>query len=552
MSEGQLGVIHPRGSMGPPINALILNNKDNVSLSYQQAYDYLRGQELAFYHSFFPTVNDLESFLEKVRELFRKNEKDKAILDGLTNVNLKRFLPDYEPPVFERGYRLVIHGDSALIDFTKLNSENIEVDDNGQIYISVVPENAQFIKSILNKALGRKGENGSRNKINAFDDSNNKITTNLSKMLRLTEQQQSKNITGALKVEVGTKPERKEIEVFDVVKFATKSNGSGYWTKKEMAELYKNKNSEEAKAAREEIKKAILYIHDFLFKDYNQASPKMQKAMKTVWNQLMGGRDILQQDFFFEGQNYTKIVLGQIGEFAHHVWTEYLRLNAEDKAIPPKLVQIIGSDFINGQQYHSDLEIMLACGAKVNQQTKNVNEDRKIPVNTNAALVEPLFGREIISPLVNYFAALDYQAEHGDLLKYFKQIFENDFYSAMNLNVSSKLNAVADQMNTFYFIGGRNLIPGSVIIETLQKRQQNNSGPQFEISGGAVEGYTEEDFEKKYKKHYIWRYEKGGYGEEMVPSSFNTPLYQKDAAKISIQTSFSIPALLKSGNFRIF
>lgn len=539
MSQGDLGVIHPRGEWGPPINAVIKNNKDKIDLSYDDAITYLRGKELDFYHSFFPEVNDLDTFLKKIRDLFDANHQDRIILDNFTNANLKKLLPDYKPPVFERGYVLNIIGDSSLIDFT-FKSETVQIL-NGKLYVSVIPENAQLIKRLLNEGLKRKG-------YTAFDDTTNNISRNLNNILKLTEGQISKNIGDIFTVTIDKKPIKKNIKDFDVIKFATKKDGSGYWTKKELQELSQS-NPKEIQKIREEIRQAVKYIHDFLFKDYSKASKKMQKAMKKTWTELMGGKDILQQDFFFEGENYTKTILGQIGEFGNRVFDEYLRLNASDEALPPKLIKIMGSDFQNGQQMHSDIEILLACGASVNQQTKNVSDDATIPVNTNAALVEPLFGQEIISPLVNYFAAKDYNSLHSNLINSFEKIFENNYYAAMNLNVSDELKDVARQMNTFYFFGGQHLVPASFILETLQTRSLNGKAPSFEVTGGNVGSYTEEEYEKKYKKHYIWR---GEAGPEMYPSSENYELYQKDAASISISTSFSIPALLKSGRFRIF
>lgn len=539
MSQGQLGVIHPKGEWGPPIKTIIKNDKDKIDVSYDDAIEYLRGKELEFYHSFFPEVNDLDTFLQKIRELFNKNQQDRKILDGFTNANLKRLLPDYKPPVFERGYVLNITGDSTLIDFT-FKSETVQIL-NGKLYVSVIPENAQLIKRLLNEGLKRKG-------YTSFDDTNNNISRNLNNILKLTEGQTSKAIGDLFTVTIDKKPIKKDIKEFDVIKFASKKDGSGYWTKKELQELSKS-NPKEIQKIREEIKQAVKYMHDFLFKDYSKASTKMQQAMKKTWSELMGGKDILQQDFFFEGENYTKIILGQIGEFSNRVFDEYLRLNASDKTLPPKLIQIMGSDFEHGQQMHSDIEILLACGASVNQQTKNVSDDATIPVNTNAALVEPIFGQGVISPLVNYFSAADYNSLHNDLLDSFEKIFQNNYYAAMNFNISDKLATVARQMNTFYFFGGQHLVPASFILETLQARNAKGKAPSFEVTGGNVSSYTEAEYENKYKRHYIWR---GAAGPEMTASDENYALYQKNAASISISTSFSIPALLKSGRFRIF
>ena len=547
---GEIGVIHPRGEWGPSIDVSILNNKDSLDLSYEDAIDFLYNRELDFYHSIFPEGNSLEEFLKKIRDLFNVNENDKKIFNQFSNARLKRFLPDIKPPVFERGYELIVEGDSELIDFSFLESNFVKIEGTKKFWISVIPENVQIIKQVLNKGLQRKTGGFS----NAFED-NDKITRNLENILKIGEGD-SKKIGDVFTVKISKNEEKNRYKEFDVIRFASKKNGEGYWTKKELEALRKNPNSPEAQQVLAEIKEANAYIKDFLFKNYNNASQNMKDAMNISWNSI-GGDDTLQNIFFFEGENYKKIVLGQIGEFSNLVLNNFLKLSADKNALPPKLIQIIGSDFSkSGQQYHSDIEILLACGASVNQQTKNIGEYKDIPVNTSADLVEPIFGEEVISPLVNYFAAKDYASLHSDLIDKFKEIFKQNFYAAMNFNVSDKLQIkeVAKQMNTFYFISGKHLVPGSEILKTLKDNQEIGKGPSFNISGKNIKGYTEEEFEKKYKTNYIWKYEDGSEqkGENMIPSSYNEPLYQKDLANISIQTSFSIPALLKSGNFRIF
>lgn len=542
MSSGELGVIHTKSSYAPDLSVSIVNGKDSMSINIQGAIAHLRDKELQFYHSFFPEVNSLEGFLKKVRELFEANEKDRQIFEGFTNANLQKFLPDYKPPVFERGYKITFIGDAQNINFEKLNTQNdsiiVEVL-KGEKSISVVPENAQIIKKIINAGLNR------TQNFNAFRD-NDTISKNLAKLLSTNES--NKIIEDVFEVEVGDAPKRKEIEVFDVVKFASKSNGQGFWKKSDLAKLRKSdRNLPEVQAAIKEIKESINYIKNFLFKDYNSASDSMKKAMDSAWNGIGGNKDILAQDFFFEGENYKKIILGQIGEFSNLVLNYYLKNNRSNKAIPPKLMAIIGSDFENGQQYHSDIEIMLACGADVNQQTKNINEESQIPVNTNALLIAPNFGDEFITPLVNLFANSDYR---GATIDDFKKVLEKFYYAAMNLNINDQLNQ--KQMNTFYFIGGEHLIPASEILKTLDVRTKR---PSFNISGGNVSKNSDQGYRENFSDYFYWKYPSGSVDvepDDMTSTEKNISAYNKAASSISIQTSFSIPALLKSGSFKIF
>lgn len=542
MSSGELGVIHTKSSYAPDLSVNISNGKDVVSINIQDAISHLREKELQFYHSFFPEVNTLEGFLAKIRELFKNNEEDRRIFENFTNANLQKFLPDYKPPVFERGYKITFIGDSKKINFEKLNTQNDSVIVDvlkGEKNISIVPENAQIIKKLINIGLNR------TQNFNAFKD-DDAISRNLNKLLSTNES--NKIIEDVFEIEIGDTPKRKEIEVFDVVKFASKSNGQGFWKKSDLAKLRKSdKNLPEVQAAIKEIKESIKYIKDFLFKDYNKASDNMKKAMDAAWNGIGGNKDVLAQDFFFEGENYKKIILGQIGEFGNLTWNYYLKNNRSDGAIPPKLMKIIGSDFEGGQQYHSDIEIMLACGADVNQQTKNINEESQIPVNTNASLIAPNFGDEFITPLVNLFANSDYS---GATIDDFKKVLEKFYYAAMNLNINDQLKQ--KQMNTFYFIGGQHIVPASEILKTLDARPKR---PTFNISGGNVSKNSDEGYRKEFSNYFYWKYSSGATGvtpDDMVSTNKNINAYNKAASNISIQTSFSIPALLKSGSFNIF
>lgn len=554
--KGDTGVIHTKSSYAPGLEVDLVSSNDSM-IDLNTAIGNLEAKELAFYHSIFKDVNSYNEFINKVRKIFADNENDMLIFKQFSNKNLQKLLPDYEPPVFERGYELTLIGDAATINLAEVfDSDVISVINNKTLSISVIPQNASQIKRVLNTILKRRGGN-------KFKD-NDDITRNLKNILDLGEAG-SKTIEGLLEVSVSNKPIRKTNTVFDVVKFASKKkNKSEYWRKSDLKKLREmDPQSLEVKDAIKEIKSALKNLKKFLFKDYGRASEKMQQAMDAAWNETggsnldKGGINVLSADFFFEGNNYEKIILGQIGEFGNLVFDKYLALH-NNSGLPPKLIQIIGSEIKKakeggtGQQPHTDLEIMLACGANVNQQTKNIQDDSQIPVRTNAELISPLFGENFTTSIVNFFTNSDYKSTVGISLTDYIDILKDFYYAAMNLNINDNLDQ--KQMNTFYFIGGEHLVPASEILKTLEKRYQRDKKMEFVITGGRVPSLDDENYRKQFKEYRYWRYTKGTNRspDKMKPREDNMAAYASAAQKISIQTSFSIPALLKGGSFSIF
>lgn len=529
-------VIHTKSSYVPSLHINVSNNADGIDLLYDMAYDYLRTQELIFYRSFFPEVSSYEQFIEKIRELFNKASEDRAIFEQFTQQNLASYVPQQQVPLVKRGYKVTIIGDSKTLDFS-FKGENCTM--SGKAVIDVVPENIQLIKTLLNKSLGRSSQS-----ITAFKEDSN-VTSNLVSILEESLTKDS-SIGTFLKVTADGKGGRQKAEFsdeFDITKVSK-------WTKTELQDLLASGDKAQLEKVRQEVRKALNIMHNFLFKNYNKASENMKKAMDSTWNELFPrGSDVLTRDFFFEGKNYTKALTGQVGEFANKVFIKYLdayRSSATSEA----LVNMIGSIFKGGQEPRSDLQIMLACGANINFQTKNVNTEHTIETNTTAALISENFGSDIIVPLVNYYANTS-SGRNPDILQSIEDLLSSRFYEAMNLNVRSGLDQF--QTNTFYFVGGNNIIPGSEIIQMLRMRVTN---PTFHITGGNVTSYDDEGYESGDPPTFIelgyWKYPKGQNSGEMEVGPKNAPAFNTAAQSISISTSFSVNALVKTGNFEIF
>ena len=538
-----VNVIHTNSTKAPDLSVHIVNNKDNTDALYSDAINYLKEQECKFYHQFFDEANDIDTFIRLMRELLNKNENDINCLKSFANYNLSTFMPDAKPRYFEQGHRIVLKGDAAKID-CNYTGTNFQM--SGTIYIDIVPQNAQRIKHLLNVGLGRENWN-----IGKFDESNNKITRSLVKIL------EQKRFGDLFVIEESAQkpngnPKLQEFDITTVSKYA--------YTKENLERLFKDPSKkDELSQLRMEARKSINEMKKFIYSKMGGTSPEFQEAVKETWKEIFPsmGEDVLLRNFFFEGENYIKALLGQSGEFFNQVLTRYM-----NKIVPqskPMLSQIIGSTIKGGQQPRSDLQIMLACGAQINFQTKNIDATTSIETNTSAELISKNFGVDLIDPLVNFYANASYEDTHRDIIPDIEKFLSSHFFQAMNLNIREGLYDLQNglggsQTNTFYFIGGNNIVPASEIVQHLMNKPIK---PQFTITGGKVPnvytdtGYAAGDPPNYIRLHY-WKYPKGHNDGEMEPWDANNPNFHRAASSISISTSFSVNALLDSGRFELF
>lgn len=524
------GVIHTASSYAPELPVNISNNGQIRYDLYNQAYLFLKGKEQQFYHQFFPDVNTIDEFLNRIRERLKAAESDKKIFEQFSNANLNKYMPDQETPFFEQGYIITFIGCSETVDCNKGNM-------SGSFTINVTPDNLSQIQNELNSRLGR----NSRTSFRSQDITSDLINT-LKRGLNGGDLQKVFKITSG-KAPIGLQQKSFNVKVFSK------------WTKNQLKNI-RNDNTPEGKQyaekVKKEVKKALDMMYDFLFSNYGSATLEMQRAMKAAWNQLNPNENILANDFFFEGDNSTKVLKGQIGEFSNLVLEKYLE-QIKTSNTSPKLAEIIGSILKGGQEPRSDLQIMLQCGADINFQTKNIKDTTTVTTNTTAELIAKNFDENIIDPLVNYYANASYGASHHSMIQQLEDILESRFFEAMNLNVSEELDTF--QTNTFYFVGGHNIIPGSEIINYLQQEYLIHP-PKFTITGGNVESYTDLGYEAGKPPTYVsleyWKYPKGRNSGQLEPGPGNATAFQRAASSISISTSFSLNALIKTGRFDMF
>lgn len=534
MALGLTGVIHTSSAYTSKIRQdFTIQDQQSLDGMYYEAWTYLRGEEQKFYNQFFPDKNitEIEQFLAEVRKLLEESREDIEHFKKYCNKNLSRYLPQQKPSFYDKKYKLLLKGDMKDIAL-KFGATDAEI---ANLCINITPKNLSKVKNILNESFGRN-----------FDP-NSSDTKNLKKVIS------NKTFKDFFDIQVGLDLQTKPIDVnFDIT--VTSNPNFTKTGRKNFLE----KTPEKKEELKKEMEVALEKIRIFLFGGVT--SEPLKEAIESTWNDVIRGssnNEVNVSDFFFESDNYMKSLLGQPGEFYNEVIVRYIGLKTNN----PVFTKIIGSEVKNGQEPHSDLQIMLDCGANINMQTKNVNDYSHIKVNTNAYLIESNFGIGVTEPLVNAAANTDVARELGGLEKIIDQVKEvltSRFYQAMNLNIQPELDQM--QVNTFYFVGGNKIIPCSRIIDNIRQRERAGKKPHFTISVGAVNSNNDEGYRAYFRNEnnpLYWAYKEGTRNntkDDMYPTYFNYMAFDQTAQAISIKTSFSLSSLFKQGigHFELF
>ena len=177
----------------------------NIMNSFNEAYDYARGKELEFYHSFFPEVQTYEAFIKKLRELFRKAGGDGERIRGLSNANLRQFTPNQSLKA-QVEYQIIVTGDLCTrIPVELMATNNVSVK-GGPIYLTLNLDSVKTIKNIVNTELGRhfndKTSDSMRNLKHWFEEiTKDEVTKQLTNNVTLTKKEVNQEVVISDKVE---------------------------------------------------------------------------------------------------------------------------------------------------------------------------------------------------------------------------------------------------------------------------------------------------------------------------------------------------------------
>ena len=416
----------------------------------------LRQKEIAFYNSFFPGCKTYESFIKKLRELFKNVDNDRDVLKAFKNANI---IKEFERAGLKIGSEfskenqkkpsiiITFEQDESTIDILNkvlknLVSQKDVIISKSVPVISIKPE-ITSIKKTLNTLLSTH-----------FRKENSKNVKNLREYI--------KNIENDIK-DTGEKVIKENLKIVNV------EGNIGTTSEKVMTEgifSYKKEDIENPalKAEIELALKEVRFIINRIAGEW-KASINMREAIQKTWDYSFSSEKARQA--FFEKGGYTNYLKGAFGEFQLALINNYLDIVIRKNHLPSNMTSLI-SNTLKQEQDKSDVSLLRNIGANVetyniNAQVKNINIFSTDKINGNIHLDNLSMSMNTSSFegfLANCFFNMDYQNQQKNSLHNLEICLENYFAEIMNLAISDSL----EDKVTFYFIDGEYLVPGSRIL----------------------------------------------------------------------------------------
>lgn len=524
-------------------------NAFDIMASFDAAYEYARKQELAFYHSYFD-VNSYEAFIKELRSLFAKAEGDGQRIKNLSNAGLKQ-IPNVADALSintKFSYKILIKGDLCeKIPFELLNSDTVHVKGD-PIYITLNMNSTQAIKNVINKEFGTRFHYKTSHstydlrrwfELMLKDITKEEVTKKLSENIFLTRQ----------------KATEKDAVISDELKgflFAKDLSAE-----ERQAYLRGDYGPEARRQFQQEMGKALEQIKDFIFNSCLKVDEGTRYGVNKI-NILKDAatetwREIITKDssFFFEGDNLSKSILGNIGEFQLALQDKYIRMVLHQTN--SKLGRIIGSIIEDGRQEpRSDYQLIVELGGDVGNtivgiQSKNIGNSsmQKVKINTDLGLVAPNLDDGFVDAIVNSYFNTDILFETGNMTEYLTEYLNTFFWKGMNLNIGPGLNPT--HTNTFYWVGGSTLVPASTIIKALNKELITN--PEFTISKAAWIDRSDQEFVTETTEDgdpLFTDYWNGTWSSGWTATKENASIYEQLLLNTRIHTSFSMARIFSA------
>ena len=533
-------------------------NADKLKQDYEDAIRYAEEQERRVYQTFFKDVTTYEEFISELRKLFNNANNVGEKIKRLSNASLKSdiYIPGSKEKV---NFRIEITKDVfASITFKDIRKEDIIIEGDTLFLsldntadVGIMKEIVNFIKKIpddkwdkyepFNRAhLYHTGtfKPGSpdigaleRWLQDELDASSDEFEKQLIKGVTLTKDKPQQN-------ETTTKVIGQRIQA-DKLAF-------NKFTKKEIDNAIKSGDKEVIKL----IDQARADVKDFLMNRLDVNSDELlQKAFNLSWSKL-------PTNYVFEGDNLIKSVLGNLGEFQTDLAINYATFASKDANATALLSGIIG-DITQGKrgQPRSDYQILTAIGEKpvaIGAQVKNVDKSKynDIEVNTDLGLIAPNLGDNITTSIANYKFNASIAAEVGNMERVLKDYLSKFIWRGLNFNVRDGL--IEEHTNTFYILGGTQIIPVSHIIRRLAnpkgisaeyKATKLMDKPETTISGLTKGSITDEGYEAGRPPLFIKYWERDG--SSWIPQSSNQDEFQNLLGGIRVKSILKFASFLQ-------
>lgn len=533
---GYYGVVHTDSSYASA-DVQKVNRKESINI--QDKISRLRQAESEVYGQIFPGCRTIEDFLIKLKELFN-NQNDIETFRFFENNRIKAALTHRFGTTTKKKEDVIItinsHG--TELDLASL-LKGINVTAEGdKINLGVDPQEA---KKAINKLFNTRFKYGSAStrKLNQFLEDRNLLT----ETFRYIDNDNLITVSSSGTFASSTLTKRMLVP------------GSIFsYTANDIKAAIEDGDIE----LRRELESARQEIYFFIVSEsgYNQASQEMRQAIDDVWNRNIAGS--LMNLAHFEKGGYLDYLAGAFGEFQAALLFSYVDLKAKGSSLA---MALISDTLKKGEQAKADVTFL----GKIGIQVKNFNTfsaDKgfsQLKVNTHPGkLVQfPDFNFEktgFLDFLANYYFNLTFQESVKNAFAGIQEGLQEFFAEVSNLAVS---DAVGDLVS-FYFIEGKNFVPGSYILEGWAN-QQIKATP-IEITGPTSLGKYDEEFKEKYASEnghevaLLSKYWRGNHATSWYPRNpQNSSAYSNLVNRqISIRSSFDYRTLTSSGRFSLW
>lgn len=580
-TQGEKGVLHTKSSYfnaaasyaeGGAARTEMFNN-EAIASDLQRALEYAENQEMIFYNQFFPS-SSYEDFMGQIRKIFAGAHRDGERIRSLANPNLSKFIPEgwNQKDTGKASIRIQEEFLPGEIDLSMFDSVNTSVNPK-ELYVTVTKESAPAVKKFLMKLLmeGAKDPDkywtatpGYTKKqvdfpgVSRWSKKTDKKKALYNYMSQIIEENKSTLLEKAgVKFEVTKGKLTIEDLEKEIIPFTQ-------YTLTSVKDALKNPET------RALLERVLRQIKDFILNDClhvkdgfvydNGRGNILEKAAESAWASIE--EEILKglASHFLEGMNLSKGLLGAGGEFQVKLINNYLALVGGKDSLA-KIIGGIIED--NRAEPRTDVQIIKELGGDMGTyiagiQVKNVNENTQthLSISSDLELIAPNLPEDFRDAMANSMFNTDIKSIVGDAEALLQKYVTVYFWRAMNLNVTDDLNP--NHTNTFYFVGGENLVPASRIIGEMVNRQSMGiSEPKFTITGFQNPSMGDADYAERHgvdrKPTFIdyWdpiRYLGFGKGSELGVNTANVSLYNSLLAGVSINTEFNISAVIASMN----
>lgn len=554
-----------------------LFNESNITADLRDAQTYALARERDFYH-LYTNADTYEEFLKEIRSIFKGARGDAEKIENLSNFNLNKIakIPKDWYKESATTVTLVIESNPLGFPLEKFNfiGENISgtIEKGEEVFIKLDETTVQDMKAFLVKWIreakfGHDNENGHISSKDIFISPNflNDSTADKN-LIGWIRKNWNNKVTQEVLRNIGLRFEiteaRKTIKDLQPgIRPFAKYTKTGRNESLSITDALKTKKGkEQLQTALNQVKKFILDVclqvdSGFV---YEEKGNILKKAANYAWNSVEEKVMAGIETFWFEGRNLSKGLIGAGGEFQVKLISAYLSMVTGNGA----LASIIGGIIQDGRaEPRSDVQIISALGGDMGDvvagiQVKNVNEKTAsdLSVSSDLELIAPNLPDELRDVFANSMFNSDINSAVGDSQDLLENYLKTYFWRALNLHVGEELNP--SHTNTFYFVGGSNLVPASVMID----RMINSGGslePKFTIGSLTKPEHGDEYFasrpggDKSGQAPYFVPYWKAnqyiGFGaEDFEETDENTSLYNSLLKGVSVNAEINMTGIISS------